>query len=162
MTRISELEERQALLEHSLSDKKAKPFKLPFKAKKSVNKANKLPDSVVTQYLTQKKDIRFKVCKVVSGNIIVINNKVHKLNPKHLWRYGKNFWYIHREIDREPVSNEDYDEVRARGDDTDADVPLIKAVLGAIQKPTTKLGGNWWIIAIIAVIAIVALVLFLK
>jgi len=162
MTRISELEERQALLENSLNEKKSKPFKLPFKAKKSINKANKLPDSVVTQYLTQKRDIRFKVCKIVSGNIIVVNNKVHKINPKYLWRYGKNFWYIHREIDREPVSNEDYDLVRERKDDTDADVPLIKAVLGAIQKPATGIKGNWWIAIIIGAVVIAGLIIFLK
>jgi hypothetical protein len=162
MTRISELEERQALLESSLGNKKEKPFKLPFKAKRAINKANKLPDSIVTQYLTQKKDIRFKTCKVVSGNIIVINNKVHKLNPKHLWRFGKQFWYIHREIDREPVSNEDYDQVKERGDDTDSDVPLIKAVLGAIQKPSGMKAGNWWIFLIIAAIVIAGLIIFLK
>jgi len=163
MTRISELEEKQALLEAALNERKEKPFKLPFKAKRQINKANKLPDTIITQYLTQKKDIRFRACKVISGNIIVINNKVHKINPMHLWRYGKNFWYIHREIDREPVSNEDYDEVKARGNDTDSDVPLIKAVLGAIQKPTGLKGPiNFWIIGIIAAIAITALIVFLK
>ena len=161
MTRISELEERQALLESKLSDKKSKPFKLPFKAKRVVNKSNKLPDFVVTQYLTQKRDIRFKLCRIVSGNIIVINNKVHKINPKYLWRYGKQFWYIHREIDREPVSNEDYEAVRARRDDTDADVPLIKAVLGAVQKPSGIKKANWVLILIIAVVAIAGLLIFL-
>jgi hypothetical protein len=162
MTRISDLEEKQALLEAAMNEKKEKPFKLPFKAKSQIKKANKLPDMIVTQYLTQKKDIRFRACKVISGNIIVINNKVHKINPKHLWRFGKNFWYIHREIDREPVSNEDYDEVREKGRDTDSDVPLIKAVLGAIQKPSGMKAPNFWIIAIIAAIVITALIVFLK
>lgn len=161
MTRISELEERQALLESKLRQKGAKKFKLPFKARRVINKSNKLPEFIVTQYLTQKKDIRFKLCRIVSGNIIVINNKVHKINPKHLWRYGKQFWYIHREIDREPVSNEDYEDVRARKDDTDADVPLIKAVLGAIQKPAGIKKANWMLILIIAAVAIVGLLVFL-
>jgi len=161
MTRISELEERQALLEGKLSQKGAKQFKLPFKAKRVINKANKLPDFIVTQYLTQKRDIRFKLCRIVSGNIIVINNKVHKINPKYLWRYGKQFWYIHREIDREPVSNEDYEDLREKGRDTDSDVPLIKAVLGAVQKPSAIKKANWILILVIAVAAIAGLIVFL-
>jgi len=161
MTRISELEAKQALLEARLGGKKVKPFKLPFKAKSQIKKSNRLPDTIVTQYLTQKKDIRFKTCKVISGNIIVINNKVHKINPKYLWRYGKNFWYIHREIDREPVSNEDYDAIREAGRDTDSDVPLIKAVLGAVQKTSSAKKPNFWIIGIVAAVVILGLVLFL-
>ena len=156
--RIMELEESASMAE---TRKKPKTFKFPGNARRIINKGRKSPDSVVTQYLTQKRDINFKLCKVVSGNLIVVNNKVHKLNPKYLWRYGKNFWYIHREIDREPVSNEDYDELRERHRDTDADVPLIKAVLGAINKPSKAINKNVGIIILIAlVVGVIGFALF--
>ena len=66
-----------------------------------------------------KQDVKLKMCKVVSGNIIVIDNKVHQLNPKDTWKVGKHWWYIIREIDRLPVSNSDYPEMRNLGRDTD-------------------------------------------
>lgn len=150
-TRLEKIERKQAMLEEQLlssqdnprkrKKRRVKTFKLPFKAKSTLKKSSKSPEYVVTQYLTQKKDIKFMMCRVISGNIIIVNNKVHKLNPKYLWRYGKNFWYIHREIDREPVSNEDYEIIKNSHRDTESDVPLIKAVLGAVNKPSKVVGG---------------------
>lgn len=162
MGKIDEIEQRQSELEAKLADKNSKPFKLPGKAKRAIIRGNKLPDSIVTQYLSQKGEIQFKVCRIVSGNIIVVNNKAHKLNPKHLWRYGKMMWYIHREIDRQPVSNDDYEEVKARGDDTESDVVLIKAVLGAMQKPKAEVKSSWIVIAIIVVVVAIIAALLLK
>ncbi len=118
----------------------------------------------MVQYLTSDYDIKFKLCKIVSGNLVVVENKVHILNPRMVWRLGKNSFYILREIDRKPVSNEDYDDVRERGDDTDADVPLIKAVLGAVQKTGGFNAPSKNTIIIIAIIAAVVIgaVLFMK
>jgi hypothetical protein len=166
MGKIEELEKRQTELEEKLlireSTKKSKPFKLPPKANKAIKQGSKLGDSIVTQYLTQKGEIKFKVCKIVSGNIIVVNNKAHKLNPKHLWKFGKQMWYIHREIDRNPVSNEDYEEVKERGDDTESDVVLIKAVLGAMMKPKQEIKKGWIVFVIIAIVVAIIAFLFLK
>jgi hypothetical protein len=72
-------------------------------------------------------------------------------------------WYIHREIDRRPVSNEDYEQVKESGNDTESDVVLIKAVLGAMMKPKQEIKKGWIIFVIIAiVIAMVAFVLLKK
>jgi len=71
-----------------------------------------------------------------------------------IWKYDKYNAYIIREIDRIPVSNEDYDDIAGSSRDTDSDVPLIKAVLGAIQKKQTGIEGNKLII-IIVVIAVI-------
>jgi len=159
MGKISELEKRQRKLEEQFAKKetKPKPFKLPGKINRMVNKGNKLPDSIVTQYLTQKGEIRFKTQRIVSGNIIVVNNKAHKLNPKYLWKFGKKYWYIHREIDRRPVSNEDYEEVKNSHNDTDSDVVLIKAVLGAMQKPKKEIKSKWIVWIVFGIIAAVVL-----
>ncbi|GAH81499.1 unnamed protein product, partial [marine sediment metagenome] len=78
-------------------------------------------------------------------------------NPDKVWRFGKDSCYIIREIDRNPVSNDDYEEVRGRGDDTDADVPLIKAVLGAVQKQKSSLETNKNTIIIIGIIVAVVI-----
>lgn len=162
MGKISELERKQAELEAKFNSKSDKPFKLPGKATSAIKKGNKLPDSVVTLYLTQKSEMKWKLQKVVSGNIIVVNNKAHELDPECLWRMGKHHIYIHREIDRKPVSNKDYALLKKEGRDTDSDVVLIKAVLGAMMKPKQELKKGWiiWIV-IAAVVALMAFI-FLK
>jgi len=160
MSRLDKIERKQKELEEKLTQKKKeKKFKLPFKAKRLFKQERKKADMVVIQYLTRKYQVIWILGRIIGGDTIVVNNKVHRLNPKAIWRHGKNMWYIVREIDREPVSNLDYNKVRARRQDTDADVPLIKAVLGAVQKPTLPGGKNTWIA--IGIIAVVAVILFM-
>ena len=163
MNRLDKIERRQVKLEQKLFERATKKkFKLPWKAKRLMKQADKKPDRVLVQYLTQKYQVHFKLCKIVQGNLVVVNNKVHVLNPKYNWRYGKHMWYIIREIDRLPVSNRDYDMVRARRDDTEADVPLIKAVLGAVQKQSTMGGKSTWIVVVIIAVVVLLLVMFLR
>ena len=163
MSRLDKLENEMTKLK-SETGKKKKPFKFPGKIKSLSKKSQKTIDQVLVQYLTQKQEIKFKLCKIIGGNVIVVNNKVHELNPQRTWRYGKHLWYIIKEIDRNPVSNEDYDRIKARGDDTDADVPLLKAVLGAIQKkPTGGIGGKGlWIGIAIAIVILIVIFSFLS
>jgi hypothetical protein len=162
MGKLDRIEEKMDKLAGSMEqDTNKKKFRFPGKIARLAKKSDKSPDHVLVQYLTVKQQILFKLCKIVSGNLIVIKNKVHVLNPNRTWRYGKHIWYIVREIDRKPVSNVDYNKVIARGDDTDADVPLIKAVLGAVQKQQTMDKKNIWMIVIIAIIALVALFMFM-
>lgn len=139
-----------------------KKFKLPPIIKKLSKKSNKNPEYVLVQHLTLKQQVEFKLCRIVSGDIIVIRNKAHTLDPRDVWRHGKHLWYIIREMDRRPVSNRDYKDVKERGDDTDADVPLIKAVLGAINKPNPLQSKSIIIWIIGGVVAAVVLFTFLK
>ena len=136
----------------------------PKKLKSLIRKQKKKQGYVVVQYLTASYDMKFLLCKIVSGDLVVVENKVHKLDPDKIWRLGKDSCYILREIDRHPVSNDDYSQVRERGDDTDADVPLIKAVLGAVQKNKASIEPNKNTMIVIGVIAaiVIAAVIFMK
>lgn len=163
LTKVQRLKKELIILK-SRDKKTKKKTKTPRILKKLFAKRAKKPGYVVVQYLTTNYDIRFKLCKIVSGDLVVIENKVHKLDPDKIWRLGKNAYYILREIDRHPVSNDDYQEVRNRGNDTDADVPLIKAVLGAVQKNKDSTENNKNVAVIVGVIAavIVVAVLLMK
>lgn len=141
--------------------KKRKSFKIPSQLKRLCKRADKKDDSVVAQYLTSKGLIKFKLCKIISGNIIVVNNKVHILDPQCLWRHKKHFWYIVREIDRRPVSNKDYSDVKKAGMDTDADTPLIKAVLGAIKKNKKEIGDKKFLIIGAVGLAVIGVIYYM-
>jgi len=154
MNRLDRIEDKQKEIEEKLEDSKhkKKKFKLPMKIRSLAKKSDKTMTHVLVQYLTMKKQIEFKLCRIVSGNIIVVGNKAHELNPEDVWRYKKHTWYIVREIDRKPVSNRDYKDVRKRGDSTDEDTVLIKAVLGAIKKPEGALQNKniiLWILGLV-------------
>ena len=156
--RVSRLEERLKDAEARIDEKQTKKgLKFIKSLKKLGKRVDRDIDLVLVMYLTQKYQVVFKVCSVVSGNIIVVGNKAHELNPKYMWRHKKMMWYIVREIDRKPVSNRDYNKVKKRRDDTEADAPLLKAVFGALQKKKglDLKGKNVWIIIIIAIIAVV-------
>ncbi len=159
--RLTRLEEKiKGLEEDKEKDKKIKKkFRLPFSFKILSKKAQKNPEYVFVQYLSLKKDVDYKVCKVVSGDIVVINNKAHELDPDAIWRHKKTMFYIIREIDRKPVSNKDYKEVKNRGDDTEADVPLIKAVLGATNKNNNPLKNTNVIVWILLAVAVAGVIM---
>ena len=163
LNKIQRLKKELIILK-SKDKKTMKKRGAPKRLSSLMKKKKKNPNYVVVQYLTMNYEIKFKLCKVVSGNLVVVENKVHKLDPDKIWRMGKNSCYILREIDRNPVSNDDYNEIRERNDDTDADVPLIKAVLGAIQKNKSSLEGNKNTAIVIGVIAaiVIAAVFIMK
>lgn len=162
LNKIQRLKKELIILKSQDNKTRKGTNKVLKKLKMLLKKKKKKPDYIVVQYLTMTYEIRFKLCKVISGNLVVVENKVHKLDPDKIWRVGKDSCYILREIDRNPVSNDDYEDVKARGDDTDADVPLIKAVLGAVQKQksSTETNKNAMIVGgIIAVVVIIAIIL---
>jgi len=162
MARLDDIENelKELRTQVDANPKKKKEYKLPWKTRSLLKQGPKNPDKVVVMYLTQKYEVRWYLSKIISGNLIIINNKVHVLNPKCLFRFGKNSFYVFREIDRKPVSNLDYNKVKKRQDDTDSDVPLIKAVLGAIaKKEGLKVSKNIWII--LAILAVVGVALFI-
>lgn len=163
LNKIQRLKKELIILK-SRDKKTIKKTKVPKLLKTLMKKRKKKAGYVVVQYLTVNYEIKFKLCKIVSGDLVVVDNKVHKLNPDKIWRIGKDSCYILREIDRHPVSNEDYNEVKDRGDDTDADVPLIKAVLGAVQKNKTPEETNKNVMIAIGVIAaiVVLAILFMS
>ena len=97
-----------------------------------------------------------KTCRKSWAQLIY---KVYEVDPRAFWsvRIGMNKTYkllILKEIDRRPVSNLDWDDIRTRGDATDSDEFLIKAALRAQMTTAAKQMGKGVIIFI--VIAIVA------
>lgn len=127
-------------------ENKWKPKKLDGLYKKAIKK----PEYVLVQYLRNNHQMDFQLQKVVSGNIIVIDNKGHTLNPKLVWRHGKYFWYIVGEWDKEPIGPRYYERLKLLQRSTDNHPILMKMVLGAIQKKEEiKAKKNlWWIIGI--------------
>lgn len=135
-SKIEELEKRfEELMKESSQDKvtiqnKWKPRKLDQLTKKMKKK----PEYVLVQYLRNNQIMNFQLCKVISGDIIVIDNKGHKLNPRLVWRHGKYFWYIIGEWDKEPIGPRYLEKIRKAQRGTENHPILMKMVLGAVQK----------------------------
>jgi len=134
--KMKELEEKlEEILLESSEDKvtianKWKPRKL-----NSLNrKLNKKPEYVLIQYLRNNHRMDFKLSKVISGDIIVIENKGHKLNPRMVWRHGKYFWYIVGEWDKEPIGPRYIEKIKRLQRGTESHPILMKMVLGAVEK----------------------------
>jgi len=151
MSKIKRLEEQSDRISQ---DEKTEKFKFRDKKFRRLSKrAKKKPNYVLVQYLRNNRTIDFHLCKVISGNIIVIDNKGHELNPKYTWIRGKNIWYIIREKDTKPVSVSD----KVTGWKTDDHPVLMKMVLGAIQKKEMSRDQKR-IIQIIIIIAVLAFI----
>jgi hypothetical protein len=152
---IKELEKQMdQLIKDEATDKVTLANKWKPKNLEKLNKqAMKKPEYVLVQYLRNNYMMEFQLCKVISGNIVVIDNKGHKLNPRRVWRSDKYLWYILRECDTEAVSNNDAPKLYKSQRSTDNHPILMKMVLGAIQKKEEiKMKMNlWWIIGIVGV-----------
>jgi len=134
--RIEELEKKlESLLAESSEDKVTKANKWKPKKLNQLNKKlKKKPDYVLVQYLRNNQIMDFRICKIISGDIIVVENKGHRLKPRMVWRHGKYFWYIIGEWDKEPVSPKYLDKIKRLQRSTDNHPILMKMVLGAVQK----------------------------
>jgi len=139
---------------------KTKKFRWPSAWKSKANKASKKRELVMIWYLNIKGEIEQPlVVPIYSGNMVIIRNKIHEVDPRAMWNWKvgmKNHKVlIVKEIDRRPVSNLDLDEIRKRGDATDSDEFLIKAAIRAQTTTTTKPVSKWiWIILGIAVVGV--------
>lgn len=123
-----------------------KGFKWPAKWKAAAKKSA-LRNHILVFYLNIKGELEPpRMVPLYAGHMVVIKDKVHEIDPRSLWttKIGTKMHklVIIREIDRRPVSNLDWDEIRKRGDATDSDEFLIKAALkaqvGAAKKPLSK------------------------
>lgn len=147
------------LIEQSKDNKteenKWQPKKLNVLYKKSIKK----PEYILVQYLRNNQRMDFHLTKVISGNIVVIENKGHTLNPKLVWRHGKYFWYIVGEWDKEPIGPRYLEKIKKLQRSTDNHPILMKMVLGAIQKKEEIKAKKsiGWIIGI----AVVGLILWM-
>ena len=148
----------------NFGNKKKNRFKWPFKWRRNMNKSRKKSRQILVFYLNAKGVIEPPMLQpMYSTDMIIIRNKPHQVDPRAFWRIGKYQCLLIKEIDRRPVSNLDYDEIKARGDSTDSDEFIIKAAMQAIiggvkKKPTNKIA----IFVVIGVIAVLAIVFFVS
>ncbi len=142
--------------------KKSKKFKFPFKWRGTIKKANKKPHMILIWYLNAKGIIEPpKLYPIYSSDMIIIRNKPYQIDPRAFWRLGKYQCLLIKEIDRRPVSNLDYDEIKRRGDSTDSDEFIIKAAMKAFLGGPKKKQANKTIIIIVGIIILGAIAYFM-
>ena len=103
-----------------------------------------------------------KLYPIYSSNMIIIQNRPYQVDPRSFWRMGKYTCQIIKGIDRRPVSNLDYNEIRKRGDSTDSDEFLIKAAMQAIAGGIKKKPMDKRVMIVIGLIAAAALIYFMS
>jgi len=156
LERLNENLEFKKKRQETASD--AKKWKLPFKWKGKAKAANKAIDRVLVFYLNIKGELEPPMVQpLYSGNMVIIRHKPYEVDPRAFWtlKIGMKQYklLIIKEIDRRPVSNLDYTEIKRRGDSTDSDEFLIKA---ALRAQTSTLGGkSTKMIVILLVLAVV-------
>jgi hypothetical protein len=149
------------------TDENEKPFNYPSKWRRTMNKSNSkaAEDKVLMLYLNIKGEIEPpRLVPLYSGNIIIWKHKAYEFDPRASWitKIKRKIvkCIIIREIDRRPVSNLDWDEVKARGDSTDSDEILVKMVTKAVmEKAKTQI--NKGVIVVIGIVIAIGVLAFL-
>jgi len=140
-----------------------KQYKFPFKWKRVMRQGIKKGRQILVWYLNAKGIIEPpKLHPIYSSDMIIIRNKPHQVDPRAFWRMGKYQCLLIKEIDRRPVSNLDYDEIKRRGDSTDSDEFIIKAAMQAVIGGPKKKPVNKTTLIIVGVIILVAIVYFMS
>ena len=144
--------------------KKQKKYRFPFKWRKTMKEAKKKGKQILVWYFNRKGVIEPpKLQPIYESDTIIIRNKPHEVDPRAFWRMGKNQALCIKEIDRRPISNLDYAEIKARGDSTDSDEFIIKAamqaVIGGVKKKVTI---NKAVLIILGLIVAAAVIFFMS
>ena len=144
--------------------KKQKKFKFPFKWRKIMKLANKKGRKILVWYFNRKGMIEPpQLHPLYSSDMIIVRNKPHEVDPRAFWRLGKYQCLCIKEIDRRPISNLNYEEIKARGDSTDSDEFIIKAAMQAvIGSAKKKVAMNKTVLIVLGVIAALAVVFFMS
>lgn len=137
------VEEKRTQEKRVDTKKSSKNWKYPGSWKGKMNRVGRMREHVVLFYLNIKGEIEQPmIVPLYGGNMVIIRNKVHEVDPRAFWsvRIGLKHYKVLliKEIDRRPVSNLDYSEIRKRGDATDSDEFLIKAALRAQTQAVAK------------------------
>ena len=138
-------------------------FKWPAKFKKVFRASKKKKNMILVWFLNIKGEMEIpKLYPIYSSNMVIIQNRPYEIDPRSFWKLGKYTCQIIKGIDRRPVSNLDYNEIKARGDSTDSDELLIKAALQAVSGEIKKKPMDKKVIIIIGLIAAAALIYFMS
>ena len=144
--------------------KKQKKWKWPWKVRREMDTSKKVKDQILVFYLNVRNELEMpRLYPIYGGNMIIIRNKPYLLTPLAVLSHGKYKCVVIREIDRRPVSNMDYKDVKARGDSTESDEILIKATLKAMLGPTkTPMNKNMIIIVVVIIVIVGGLLYFMS
>jgi len=135
-------------------------IKIPYKLKQLMKKSKKVPNKLLILYYRINGNIDMMLVPLFGTNMIIINNKPYEVDPRAFFRFLKHRCMSFKEIDRRPISNLDYDEIRKRGDSVDSDEFLIKAAMRAMLVSGTKKPINKGAI-VIGIIVLICVVGFL-
>jgi hypothetical protein len=148
--------------------KEAKEWKWPWQWKNSINRASrsKEQNKILVFYLNIRGEMEQPMMMPYRDNMILYKNKVHEFDPRAIITIKSGMKSVRglliREIDRRPVSNLDYADVRNRGDATDSDELLIKAAASLyLAKDEKKKPMNYTILIIIGVIILGGIIFFM-
>lgn len=142
---------------------KKNKFKWPPKWKKAFRDSRKKRNQILVIFLNIKGEMELpRLYPLYSGNMVIIKNRPYEVDPRSFWRVGKYPCQLIKGIDRRPVSNLDYNEIKRRGDSTDSDEFLIKAALQAIVGVKKTKEVNKSILIVIGIIVVAAIVFFLS
>ena len=141
-TILKVITEEKALEE---TKKVKKGWKIPFKWKRIMNKSLKKTsgEKVLCFFINNKGELESPVLlPIINGNIIVYKYTIHKIDPLDILTFvHKRKFYkvlIYRVMDRKAVSIRDYRDVKEKGESTENDEVLIKAMLTAKASQISK------------------------
>ena len=155
---------KQSIKEEDLkkANKKIKiNFRWPFGWGGVMRRSKRKMDQILVFYLSIKGNMeKPRLVAIEEGNMVIVKGKPYELDPRAVWTLGKYKCLIIKEIDRRPVSNLDYIEIKRRGDSTDSDEFLIKAAMKAVQLGPKKQAAKAGIAIVVVIIIGVMIYLF--
>ena len=155
---------KRSLKEEDLkkANKKIKmKFRWPFGWGGVMRRSKRKMDQILVFYLSIKGNMeKPRLVAIEEGNMVIVKGKPYELDPRAVWTLGKYKCLIIKEIDRRPVSNLDYIEIKRRGDSTDSDEFLIKAAMKAVQLGPKKHVAKAGIAIVVVIIIGVMIYLF--
>ena len=177
--KVRDLEKRVSIKDkEEITKKKTKQFQFPFKWKMKFRQAKQPSknEMMLVFFLNKKNQLEPpKFMPIFDGNMIIWKNTPYEFDPRAVWivkgMKGNPQAYIIKEIDRRPVmnnkkkkvvykdaavTNTDLDEIRERGDSTESDAFLVKAVLSAkLAQAKKAVSKGVLIFIILAVVGVI-------
>jgi len=137
--------------------KSKKQFKWSFKIKSIFKKKKKGKEVLVWFFGVNGEINEPRYYPLYYQDMVIVKGKPYKVDPRTFWRMGKNLVLVIKEIDRIPVSNLDYEEIKSYNRSTENDKLIIKAAMQAkMMKGETKpVNKNVMIVVGIIVIAVI-------
>jgi len=155
-----EIQEMKDLIKTS-SDPEPKKVEwtYPKRWAKPMRTANKHSDKVLVFLLNLKGELeKPQVLPLRPGHRVLVKGKPYDAHPESFLTLEGRKCLLIKEIDRRPVCNLDWKEVKARGDLTESDDILLKTAMDAKIIPKMQMGKTVMIIGAIVLIGVLAFV----